>query len=184
MVKFFHLGFCLNNHMYHSNKIISILYRYNSFYMPGILLLKSGHNQMKSCYYTLFIDGELEAVWDHVIAQGHSWYVVQPELSSYKWSVISWKHIETTGPGFLCPDLVSVSWHGVTNYFFCTFTPQSAGLDIMLYGHSLFWWSERRTRATVEWLQVPIIPSCLYYLRKSHLFGLVKIFHYSQCFRD
>ena len=82
MVKFFHIEFCLNNHTYHSNKIISILYRYNLFYMPGILLLKSGHNQMKSCY-TLFIGGELEAVWDHVIAQSHSWCVVQPELKSY-----------------------------------------------------------------------------------------------------
>lgn len=29
---------------------------------------------------------------------------------------------ETTWPGFLCPDLVSISWHGVINYFFCTFT--------------------------------------------------------------
>ena len=42
-----------------------------------------------------------------------------------QWFVISWKHIETTWPGFLCPDLVSISWHGVINYFFCTFTPKS-----------------------------------------------------------
>ena len=97
MVKFFNLGFCLNNHTYHSNKIISILYIYDSFYMPGILLLRSGHNQVRSYYYTHVIDGELEVVWDHVIAQGHSWYVVQPELKSYKWFVISLKHMKPLG---------------------------------------------------------------------------------------
>ena len=31
-----------------------------------------------------------------------------------------------------------------------------------LYGPSLFWWSEGSTGATVgEWLQVPMVPSCL-----------------------